>query len=350
MPLPTIDPKALQIFVFGPGTGELVVVRSPPDDWMVLDGCSARSAGYGRLLLEHYQAQPTLIVLSHPHLDHARGLADVIDRATRGRPQADWPVIGMVAPSQTTGSGDLRDLGAHYDGGIAEEAVSAILTCWETAPQCRSDLPQGLTLQLGASKLTVVGPSPAARNQAWARVKAGQAFNPNTIATALLLEWQGQRVLLGSDLVEAPGGGWTEAVGALSGGWPASAVVKVPHHGSAAAIHHAAVVPAGAATPPELVVTPFAPQRLPKPNAGGGLAVLLSHAPHVHLTALPVAYAEQGVSPDRVSLGALASAPRGLGRSPPTPGFPDCFVAVELRPGAGPPVVSHGPGSLVVTP
>jgi hypothetical protein len=35
--LPALAPDRLQVLVFGPGTGELVVVRAPPNDWMVID-------------------------------------------------------------------------------------------------------------------------------------------------------------------------------------------------------------------------------------------------------------------------------------------------------------------------
>jgi len=80
--LPDLSPDSLYVFTFGPGTGELVAVRAPPDDWLIVDGCSGNGVGYGAKLLEHYSARPSIIVLTHPHTDHARGLGDVIDVAT----------------------------------------------------------------------------------------------------------------------------------------------------------------------------------------------------------------------------------------------------------------------------
>ena len=33
--LPALAADELHVFVFGPGTGELVAVRAPPEDWLI---------------------------------------------------------------------------------------------------------------------------------------------------------------------------------------------------------------------------------------------------------------------------------------------------------------------------
>ena len=35
----SLDEGRLYIFVFGPGYGESVAVRVPPDEWLVIDSC-----------------------------------------------------------------------------------------------------------------------------------------------------------------------------------------------------------------------------------------------------------------------------------------------------------------------
>ena len=68
MALPPLA-DALYVFVFGPGTGELVAVRAPPNDWLIVDGCGVGKTKYGPALLAHYGATPRMIALTHPHRD-----------------------------------------------------------------------------------------------------------------------------------------------------------------------------------------------------------------------------------------------------------------------------------------
>lgn len=82
MPLPVLDPDHLSVLVFGPGLGELIIVRVPPGAWMVVDGCEAGDVRYAQRVLSHYDAHPAIITLTHPHDDHSMGLLEVIDRAT----------------------------------------------------------------------------------------------------------------------------------------------------------------------------------------------------------------------------------------------------------------------------
>lgn len=51
MPLPELPPDQLAIFVFGPGYGELILVRVPPDVWMVVDGCGKGETTYATAAL-----------------------------------------------------------------------------------------------------------------------------------------------------------------------------------------------------------------------------------------------------------------------------------------------------------
>ena len=39
----SLDEGRLYVFVFGPGYGESVAVRVPPDEWLVIDSCRSRS-------------------------------------------------------------------------------------------------------------------------------------------------------------------------------------------------------------------------------------------------------------------------------------------------------------------
>ena len=345
--LPELRADALTVFVFGPGTGEFVAVRSPPDHWLLMDGCSAMGVTYGRRFVEHYQIHPSVIVLTHPHLDHARGLEDVIDDATIG-PKEKWPLLGMVTPPLSSGAGDLSDPQAMYAGGVAEQVVGAILDRWERNPSCRWDLRRGDSHLLGDSRLLALAPSAAARRDAEDAKRDARHFDPNIVSTALLVEWEGRRIVLGGDLVETPGGGWSTTVAYR----PKIAVhhaLKVPHHGSRNAQHDSLLAPLGRPGTPAWIVTPFASKNLPRFADNEGADLLLRHNSPLYATGLPCKASAQGVAPGRVKRSDLNSTD-SFRRSPNIAGFPECFVAVSFPPDGTPANVVCGQGSIVIDP
>jgi hypothetical protein len=201
--LPVLDPDHLTVFVFGPGLGELILVRVPPDVWMVVDGC-ASGDGYAQRVLDRYQARPQLVVLTHPHEDHSKGLADVIVRATPRDRKNEWPRIGMVLPPGGGGTGRSDE----YIAGITEQVISAVEARWREFPACKWEMLVGDVERLGEATVRVLSPEAAVRATQLALWSNGERFDHNVISSALLLEWKGRRVVLGSDLVEVPRNGW----------------------------------------------------------------------------------------------------------------------------------------------
>lgn len=339
MALPALAPDSLHILVFGPGTGELVAVRAPPNDWIVVDGCGVGRTRYGTALLTHYQAVPKLLVLTHPHRDHAVGVADVVDMYTQGPPQG-WPKLGLLWPSPRDRV-SLRDLQAYFAGGLVEDALSAIRDRWRRVPACRWDLDVGAAAKLGAATVTVISPERGPRREAmraWAR---GETYDPNRIATALDVSWNGHHVILGSDLVEHPGDGWSSALPRCPG---VLVSTKVPHHGSSNAIHDVWL-----RGTPDLIVTPFSSANLPRfdTTAKGGVARMLRSTTTVHLTGLPRALGTQSGLAQRLTRRQLERL-GGAELDPQTPGWPDCYVIVSVAANGSTRLV-HGPGSVQVT-
>jgi hypothetical protein len=342
VPLPVLADDALHVVVFGPGVGELVAVRAPPGRWLIIDGCGPPTRSYGQRLLAHYRGKASLIAFTHPHLDHASGLLEVIDEATRGD-SAQWPALGVLSPSPRAPS-TLGQIAPQF-GGAVEDTLSAIDDRWHRAPACRWDLRAGETRELGEAEVSVCSPSAAETRAAYAAWRRRQPWNPNRVATAFELSWRRHRILLGSDLEEADGGGWTEA--AVRGHVRAPHLAtKVPHHGSIGATHDVWIQPGGA-TPPLFVVTPFARENLPRFDDNEGIHEMLAYTDRVHLTGLPRRHDKQGA---RAPLLARRSELRTLGKikvDPVTPGWPDCFVIISVKP-SGTISLSHGPGSVVV--
>lgn len=325
MPLPEVSDEQLLVLLFGPGIGELILVRAPGDKWLVVDGCRKQGrTWYAQRTLEHYGASPAIIVLTHPHRDHAGGVAEVVEDATDSESD-DWPLLGMCPPPEPS-----PDVPAHapaaYEAGVAERAVATIDERWRQRPACKWEMEVGDQRMLGSASLTVL--SPADR----------LASDPNRRASALLLEWESTSIVLGADL--APEDEWAPALRATD-----HHGLKVAHHASLPALHD----PLLEGSPDALrLCTPFASQRLPRFDPEGGIQRLHQTGKEVHLTALPRAYRGQGgAGGQRISRGALARQPSALDMDPPVTGFPDCFIAVRWT-ASGARSVEYGPGSVIV--
>src|SRR5437868_4316182 len=68
----------LYAFVFGPGYGESVAVRVPPDEWLVIDSCRIAKQSAASHVLRRYGGKLTVLLLTHVHKDHYRGFVDLI--------------------------------------------------------------------------------------------------------------------------------------------------------------------------------------------------------------------------------------------------------------------------------
>ncbi len=310
------------------------MVRAPPGEWLVVDGCSGNAKAYAPQVLRHYGGRCRLVVFTHPHSDHARGVAEVIDEATAG-PFLSWPRVGMLPlfasalPPPTPGT----DPAAEYEGGVAEQACATVVDRWDRHPPCRWDLTVGADEPLGSASVRALSPSAVAVGR--------NGRDVNTLATALTVEWEGRRILLGSDLVESPGSGWSAALSAY-GGLATHDLAKIPHHGSVKAIH-APVFP----SPVTGIITPFSTKHLPRFDAAGGVALLHSFGVDVVLTSLPRAHASQAGTPRTIMRSDLASDPT-VRLDPQTTGFPDCFVCASFDRTVAPPRLHYGPGSVRV--
>lgn len=347
MALPDLSPDALHVLTFGPGTGELVLVRAPPDAWLVIDGCAAGGIAYAQEVLDHYGARPAIVILTHPHVDHAKGVADVVDRFTPKGDQAAWPLLGMTRPPCHPGAGDLTDPVAHLAGGDAQHAISAIVTRWTRNAACRWDMQVGDRRALGSASVLVLSPQSTARRTLEAAVADRRAFDWNTLSTALCVEWGPHRLVLGSDLVERPERGWSAALRS-NRDIVRHRVLKIPHHGSRNA-HVAALYQRANEQDPVCVCTPFASRRLPRSEDGEGLARILGHVPTVYLTALPRKHDEQSSdAPLRVRRSDLRRPLDGFTEDTRAPSFPDCYVIVSLFSDRDTPSIELGPGSVVV--
>lgn len=314
---------------------------------MVVDGCGVGTTFYALETLRHYRARPDLIVLTHPHLDHARGIAELVDEFSRSPHTAGtpWPTLGVIIPPTPGLPGSTQNPQEFNQRAVTLAAINTIHDRWQRVPSTRWELRPGDQRPLGQATLTVVSPEDDARHAAIEAWREKKAYDLNRASSALVLDWGNQRVVLGSDLVEVPGKGWSKALRrsttlALHG------VLKVPHHGSKGAQDKGLLKRQKQHAPPAWMVTPFAPSGLPRMGNGDGMATLLKHVAQIHLTALPRGHGDQAGAPLRLRRKALVNS-ASITFDQKTPGFPDCYVVAELPP-QGDATLHYGPGSVVV--
>ena len=342
VPLPELPPDHLIVLVFGPGKGELVLVRAPPDGWMVVDGCGAGKIDYALATLQHYGALPRIVLLTHPHDDHSHGMASVLQAATpRDRPDT-WPRIGMVLPH----GNDVTTAPMDFIARATRHAIAAVESRWRASPACRWDVRLGEQEPLGDATIRVLSPREHVRAEQLALWTRRQSFDKNVLSTALLVTWQTRRLLLGSDLVEQPGGGWAHCI-EIEPTIAEHDLLKVPHHGSDEALHDDVLRTGSRGAAPLRIFTPYSPSRLPRFSPGEGVHRVASLGGTSYLTGLPRPHAEQSGHAEQRSLAALESH-EGISFAPATGGYPDCYVMFAFPADGGPPSVEQGPGSIRV--
>lgn len=272
MPLPPspLDPELLHLFVLGPGTGETVLLRVPPDQWVVIDSYLNSGRPAAEAVIDQYGGNVAAIVLTHPHEDHCRGVIELID-------ESDTAAIGCVHPLVgTEGVGVSVDPMKLLDE-RRKPTYDRIWSEWEAAPERKWQTFRHSSKRIGEGVLTSLHPVLPLRASDW------QGAARNDMSSGMRFTWHDVRLLLGADVTNASWPGIAAEYGDLAN----HHALKVPHHASRDAIHDSY----GKGDPSrQWIVTPFARQRLPRSNDGDGLAKTLSYVNTIHLTSLPYSH------------------------------------------------------------
>ncbi len=337
------QPDRLHCWLFGPGTGELAVVYVPPKQWLVVDGCQHAGSSWAVRFFEELRAAdqrlrrvaPTHLLLSHPHLDHAGGVAELIDWCTS---QNHRPKLAAI-PRPSNRSATLDDPMEFVASGQAQGALNAIGKWWKSDPSTRWEIHVGVRRRFGAGELTFLSPEPGTVASARAHARAGRSIDWNELASAVLITWKKTRVLLGSDLVNKC---WAAAAARLPAG-PVH-VLKVAHHGSREAQHHDVLGRLEKVS--SVLCTPFARQDLPSFDDDEGADLLLRRTRWLELTGLPHKVGQQAGVARTLARADLLAEPHGFICDDPKD-FPSSWVKV-VADGNGRRSVTRGPGSVRV--
>lgn len=248
----------IELTLFGPGYGECAVVHLGENRWIVVDSCLDITTGKSAAL-EYFdeigvsaKEAVHLIVVSHWHDDHVRGLSNIV---------ATCPNASVCCSSALTKEEFVAFILA-YDNIMIQAAASGVSEIKKTfqilkdrcspkhaiANRCVLKLPAE-----GAADsciVTTLSPSDKEfdlflRSISELTPKTRQTktrapyLRPNNVAVVLWIETGSVKILLGSDLEEKgePSTGWSAIVQSAERPQGRAAIYKVPHHGSLTGHH-----------------------------------------------------------------------------------------------------------------
>ena len=320
-----LAPELLYLFVLGPGYGESVLIRIPPDTWIVIDSFRVDGLAAACTVLEEYSASANFVVLTHPDQDHVAGFIDLIE-------QSDDSVIGAINPWRDNNLPKPNDAIAAIFGTDAKRTFDRIFTEWSDKPARRwqttrgsvQDLPNG-TIE----SLHPVAPTPMTAN-AW--------NNKNDLSSAMWLEWHDVRLLLGADVTNK-----TQCWDDISANYPGLAnhsALKVPHHGSDNGLH-ASFGTGGRDR--NWVITPYSRgEKLPSFKSSKGIEICLGFVDEVGLTSMHTRHGMEHEAPYHTTRSLIeAGVPIGTNEEPDclergiVIGFAPDGTIVERRYGRG---------------
>lgn len=313
--LPLPDRGKLTIYLLGPGYGESQVVVFPDGRSMVVDGCTHDGTNLTAALLEHLAiTQLEAVTLTHPDLDHVRGIAEVVQRY-KPRRIFRYPAEGYVRDlvamwlertPRNRRCVELAGALAVLDKHARDEAVEADAPCASTRAWSPADADYTIhflaptpfdreRVRLVWRKVVEQQGDGWRLSRRFERLMRGQASlgdAPNAVSLGLVIEWQGRKVLLAGDVENgkrSPKSGWKGVLRILDDrdeprGHLVENVdlVKVAHHGSKGAFWAAAWNRHARSKKTHGVIAPFAASSLPSDKT---LLDLRAHCTELGITA-----------------------------------------------------------------
>ncbi len=296
----------LYLFVLGPGSAETVLLRVPPDQWLIIDSFLCARQPVAEHIVTRYGGEVASIVLTHPHQDHHPGFLEMIDRY----PNA---VLRCVHPRDSIWGDPLTPDPVAALKQRVKPTYVRIWDEWERDGSRRWATFRSESVRIADATVTSLHPQEPVDAELWSE-------DLNEVSSAMLVQWHGLRLLLGADV---PNSQWPD-IAADFPGLGDHAAMKVPHHGSRKAISDVFGTGPGSRC---WIVTPFARKDLPRaadvsaapPHEQEGMSRILNFVSEFHLTSLPFKHDCQHMDPCETTRQAIRDdrRPRKQGRIDP---------------------------------
>lgn len=238
----------LEFTLLGPGYGECSVIHLGHGDWIIVDSCvdnagNPAALGYLNQIGVDAKAAVRLIIVTHWHDDHVRGVARVVRNCSRAE---------FACPAAFREDEFLKLAATYAEGTMMRETgiqemsdTFAILQDRKITVRLASE--NKLLLRDSDCELWALSPSDASTVSAMLHLHAPYpmqskavlpAPTPNHLSVALLAKLGDTAILLGGDVLRFNDRdrGWLRIADLYTTyGHPVADVVKIPHHGSAGA-------------------------------------------------------------------------------------------------------------------
>ena len=274
----------IEVSLIGPGYGESIVIHVGDGEWIIVDSCKHRSnqhligssaVTYLSKLGVDLSSQVSHIVATHWHDDHIGGLSEAVNCCE----SADFCCAMALRREEFLGFAAVY---AEADVALSANSTREIVKILEILEK-RKRFPKFLltdTLVLKTRndiKVFALSPSNERITNFLSQLtdkmpRPGKArmhmsdMRPNDISVVLLIDLGDDAILLGADLEETTGGGWSAIINnSQSIRNIRSSVYKVAHHGSktgdSADIWEKLLMPT-----PFAILTPFSRGSNPLPS------------------------------------------------------------------------------------
>lgn len=245
-----------QSVVFGRGQGESILVQLTDENWMIVDSCTndeKKPAALAYLYEHGFNPKECvkLIVISHFHNDHIKGLGEIIEQcpsanicisAALNTREFDAYIRAISDPDDKFAqTSEFNKVMQHFeqlkkDGrlkfAVADRHIYKLdnISVVSLSP-CDNDIVESDTNFANLLKV---------RNNTTTTIKSAALINPNNYSVVLRIfdENSNHEMLLGADLEVRTNGGWDSVCDcALSPKPNKINVFKIPHHGSVTGYH-----------------------------------------------------------------------------------------------------------------
>lgn len=290
----------IEVSLFGPGFGECVVLHIGGGEWVVVDSCADRGKSES-IVLDYFKAigvepdQIVLIVASHWHSDHTKGLSSLVASA----PNAQFCCAMALSSEEFLRFASVYENVQFEAGSGVDEILNAFRALEKRkshpvwAVKSRQLLRnRGLNQEVDVWSLS---PSDGQITQFLRDIASGlpghgealkraQSRNANDLTIVLQVLAGNTSILLGGDLEQTrdPVRGWQAVVTCDSRPPVQSAIFKVPHHGAPNG-HNQDVWDGMLVSPKIGIVAPYSRGVTPRPSPDD-CARLLSLTDNAYLT------------------------------------------------------------------
>ena len=302
------NPDQIEVCLFGPGFGECAVIHVGNGSWVIVDSCihsetsEPASLHYLNLIGEEIGTATKLIVATHWHDDHIRGLARVVTECENARFCASAALnrrefLASVCTYQSRhmniGGSGVDEISAVIDALERSDGVRPLYRAFKDRPIL--SIP-GTELAHGEDvKVTALSPSDVQFDKFITELtnlmpEVGQTRrrvtpqSPNHLSVVTWIDIGPTSLLFGGDLEETSDAntGWSVIVESRERPQGRATVFKVPHHGSSNA-HNEKVWDKMLVEDPYAILTPFNRGKQKRPSSDD-LQRLKSKTNHTYIS------------------------------------------------------------------